>query len=64
MKSQEDRRRIDVANTLLDIIDREKRFVVVDDEDSSSPMEELRMQIREVAFALIQNQPVSPDLLR
>ena len=64
METSEDRRRIDIANTLLDIIDREKRFVVVDDEDSFSPTEELRMQIREVAFALIQNQPVSPDLLR
>jgi hypothetical protein len=64
MKTSEDRRRIDIANTLLDIIDREKRFVVVDDEDFSSPAEGLKMQIREVAFALIQDQPVSPDLLR
>lgn len=62
MKNNEDRRRIDLANVILDIIDREKRFVVT--EESSGDVEELRMQLREVAFSLIQGKEVTPDMLR
>jgi hypothetical protein len=42
-------RRYDIANTILDIIDGEKRFVEpVDwDEDEQGTVEELRMQLRE-----------------
>ena len=53
--------KIDIANVILDIVDREKRFVV--SEDCEGGVEELRMQLREVAFALIQNKEVSPDML-
>jgi hypothetical protein len=56
-----DRERIEIANVILDIVDREKRFVV--SEDCEWDVEELRMQLREVAFALIQNKEVSPDML-
>lgn len=62
MKQQADRQRIDIANVILDIIDREKRFVVTD--DPTWDTEELRMQLREVAFALIQGKEVTPDMLR
>jgi hypothetical protein len=57
-----DRERIEIANVILDIVDRGKRFVV--NEDCDWDVEELRMQLREVAFALIQNKKVSPDMLR
>ena len=57
-----EREKIDIANVILDIVDREKRFVVHD--DCTWDMEELRMQLREVAFALIQNKEVRPDMLR
>ena len=51
--------RFDIANVLLDIIDYEKRFVA----DGERDAEGLRMQIREVAAALINNKPVTPDQL-
>ena len=58
-------RRYDIANTILDIVDKEKRFVEpVDwDEDEQGTVAELRMQLREVAFALICDKPVDPSLL-
>lgn len=51
----------DLANVLLDIVDCEKRFVRHDEETNDT--EELRMQIREVAFALIQGKEVTPEML-
>jgi hypothetical protein len=62
MNERLDRERIEIANVILDIVDRGKRFVV--NEDCDWDVEELRMQLREVAFALIQNKKVSPDMLR
>ena len=53
--------RIEIANVILDIVDREKLFVVHD--DCTWDVEELRMQLREVAFALIQGKEVRPDML-
>ena len=61
VKTQLDRERINIANVILDIVDREKRFVV--SSDSQRDVEELRMQLREVAFALIMGREVSPDML-
>jgi hypothetical protein len=58
-----DRQRIDLANVILDIVDREKRFVVSEDEPTGD-VSELRMQLREVAFALISGHEVTPDMLR
>ena len=58
MKDQE---RINIANVILDIVDREKRFVV--SADSEMDVEELRMQLREVAFALLLGQEVIPEML-
>ena len=57
-----DKEKIEIANDILDIVDREKRFVV--SEDCEGDVEELRMQLREVAFALILGKEVSPDMLR
>jgi hypothetical protein len=57
-----DKEKIEIANVILDIVDREKRFVV--SEDCEGDVEELRMQLREVAFALINGKEVSPDMLR
>jgi hypothetical protein len=62
MMTEMDRERIKIANVILDIVDREKRFVV--SEDCEWDVEELRMQLREVAFALILGKEVSPDMLR
>ena len=62
MMTEMDRERIKIANVILDIVDREKRFVV--SEDCDGDVEELRMQLREVAFALILGKEVSPDMLR
>jgi hypothetical protein len=56
-----DRERIEIANVILDIVDREKRFVV--SEDCEWDVEELRMQLREVAFALIQGKEVKASML-
>ena len=61
----------EIANVILDIIDREKRYVATDylvseglcHEDEIGSTEELRMQLREIAFALIQGKKVSPDML-
>jgi hypothetical protein len=55
------KQRVDIANVILDIIDCEKRFVDIDNDQGDT--EELRMQLREVAFALINNKPVTPDQL-
>jgi hypothetical protein len=52
----------DIANVILDIIDCEKRYVTT--EENTGDTEELRMQLREVAFALIQGKEVRPDMLR
>lgn len=46
----------EIANVILDIIDREKRYVRTD--EPTGDTEELRMQLREVAFALIQGKEV------
>jgi hypothetical protein len=46
----------EIANIILDIIDCEKRYVKPAEE--MSEVEELRMQLREVAFALITNRVV------
>ena len=56
-----DRERIEIANVILDIVDREKRFVV--SEDCDGGVEELRMQLREVAFALISGKEVKTSML-
>jgi len=56
-----DRERIEIANVILDIVDREKRFVV--SEDCDGGVEELRMQLREVAFALINGKKVKTSML-
>jgi len=55
------KQRVDIANVILDIIDYEKRFV--DPDDVQGDTEEMRMQLREVAFALINNNPVTPNHL-
>jgi hypothetical protein len=55
------KQRVDIANVILDIIDYEKRFV--DPDDVQGDTEEMRMQLREVAFALINNRPVTPNHL-
>jgi len=56
----------EIANVILDIIDREKRLVKPDPEEWGEDIgttEELRMQLREVAFALIGGKAVkSSDL--
>ena len=57
-----DRERIEIANVILDIVDREKRFVI--SEDCDGGVEELRMQLREVAFALINGKEVKASMLR
>lgn len=56
-----DRERIEIANVILDIVDREKRFVI--SEDCDGGVEELRMQLREVAFALINGKEVKASML-
>jgi hypothetical protein len=61
MSERLDRERIEIANVILDIVDREKRFVV--SEDCEWDVEELRMQLREVAFALIQGKEVKASML-
>ena len=61
MNERLDRERIEIANVILDIVDREKRFVVHD--DVTWDVEELRMQLREVAFALIQGKEVKASML-
>lgn len=53
--------RIDIGNVILDIVDREKRFVEPDERTHDT--EELRMQLREVAFALFNGKNVTPDQL-
>jgi len=65
MKTNEDRRRIDLANVLLDIVDREKRFVRGSEtgDEETGDTEELRMQIREVAFAVLNGREVTPEML-
>lgn len=62
MSQQRDQDRIEIAGVILDIIDREKRFVVTDNPRGDT--EELRMQLREVAFALILGKEVSADMLQ
>jgi len=62
MLLRHDKEKINIANVILDIVDREKRFVI--SEDCEGGVEELRMQLREVAFALILGKEVSPDMLR
>jgi hypothetical protein len=61
MSERLDRERIEIANVILDIVDREKRFVV--SEDCEWDVEELRMQLREVAYALIQGKEVKASML-
>lgn len=61
MNERLDRERIEIANVILDIVDREKLFVVHD--DCTWDVEELRMQLREVAFALIQGKEVKASML-
>lgn len=61
MSERLDRERIEIANVILDIVDREKLFVVHD--DCTWDVEELRMQLREVAFALIQGKEVKASML-
>lgn len=61
MKTEIDRERIEIANVILDIVDREKRFVV--SEDCDGGVEELKMQLREVAFALISGKEVKASML-
>lgn len=56
-----DRERIEIANVILGIVDDEKLFVVHD--DVTWDVEELRMQLREVAFALIQGKEVKASML-
>lgn len=56
-----EKEKIEIANVILDIVDREKRFVV--SEDCTWDVEELRMQLREVAFALIQGKEVKASML-
>ena len=61
MLLRHEKEKIDIANVILDIVDREKLFTVHD--NCTWDVEELRLQLREVAFALIQNKKVSPDML-
>lgn len=61
MLLRHDKEKIDIANVILGIVDDEKLFVVHD--DCTWDVEELRMQLREVAFALIQGKEVRPDML-
>ena len=56
-----EKEKIEIANVILDIVDREKRFVV--SEDCDKDVEELRMQLREVAFALINGKEVKASML-
>ena len=62
MKTEMDREKIEIAKVILDIVDKEKRFVI--SEDCEGDVEELRMQLREVAFALINGEEVKASLLR
>jgi len=67
MKKETDRQRIDIANVILDIVDREKRYVSLAGgnapEDEEGTVAELRMQLREVAFALLVGKEVTPRML-
>ena len=56
-----DPRLVAIANVILEIVDGEKRYVVTG--DCEGDVEELRMQLREVAFALAQGVELSPDML-
>jgi hypothetical protein len=56
-----EKEKIEIAKVILDIVDKEKRFVI--SEDCEGDVEELRMQLREVAFALINGEEVKASLL-
>ena len=61
MNERLDRERIEIANVILGIVDDEKLFV--DHDDCTWDVEELRMQLREVAFAIIQGKEVKASML-
>ena len=48
----------ELANVILAIVDDEKRYVQTEDDDERGTVRELRMQLREVAFALIADKEV------
>jgi len=53
-----------IANVILAIVDDEKRFVRPDPEewaDACGTAEELRMQLREVAFALVAGKEITGE---